>query len=76
MMIVPCGLHLILAHHRYLWKFMFDILVDRKQQDLIPNALRLIDCHYLAFQIQTYHERLVLFTFKSKNAKTAFKFAL
>ena len=48
LLIVPCGLHLILAHHRYLWNYMFDLITDRKQEDKIPQAFRHIGCHFLA----------------------------
>eukprot|EP00111_Clytia_hemisphaerica_P005038 TCONS_00014490-protein len=57
MLLVPCGLHMILAHHRYLWNFLFDIIQDRKQQDLLPKALRSINCHFLALQIESYFKR-------------------
>ncbi|XP_066917770.1 uncharacterized protein [Clytia hemisphaerica] len=53
-LIPPCGLHLILAHHRYLWKFMHDIISKRNQESLIPVALRKIGCTYIAFQIESY----------------------
>ena len=51
---VPCGLHCILAHHRYLWKFMYDLIDKRGQTNLIPIALRAISCGYLAYQYESY----------------------
>ena len=50
----PCGLHLILALHRYLWKYMFSVIDKRKQEKLIPDALRAISCGYLAYQYDSY----------------------
>ena len=50
----PCGLHCILAHHRYLWKYMFSVIDKRKQEKLIPEALRTISCGYLACQYESY----------------------
>ena len=43
----PCGLHIILAHHRSLYKFMYDVINNRGQDHMIPEALRTIDCGYL-----------------------------
>ena len=42
----PCGLHCIyiLAHHRYLWKYIVSVIDKRKQEKLIPEALRTISC--------------------------------
>ena len=57
----PCGLHLILAHHRYLWEFLQSIIVKRNQQHLIPAAFKTIDCSYLSLQYSSYLES------KSKN---------
>jgi len=54
-LMVPCGLHLILAHHRYLYRFLFDVINNRKQNDLIAVALREIGCGYLAFSLEVYH---------------------
>uniref|UniRef100_A0A7M6DRA3 Uncharacterized protein n=1 Tax=Clytia hemisphaerica TaxID=252671 RepID=A0A7M6DRA3_9CNID len=51
----PCGLHLILAHHRYLWKSLYEIVSKRKQEHVIPVALKKIGCNYLAFQLKCYH---------------------
>ncbi|XP_066925516.1 uncharacterized protein [Clytia hemisphaerica] len=51
----PCALHMILAHHRYLWKFLHQTVTKRNQTHLIPVALRKIGCTYLAFQIESYH---------------------
>ena len=48
----PCGLHLILAHHRYLWSFMFDIIVRRKQEGMVSIALKTIGCYYLSYQLE------------------------
>lgn len=56
-LMVPCGLHLILAHHRYLYRFLFDVINNRKQNDIIAVALREIGCGYLAFSLDTYHKR-------------------
>ena len=50
---LPCGLHLILAHHRYLWKFNL-INNKRDQEHLIPDGLRSISCGYLAYQYESY----------------------
>ena len=52
--IAPCGLHLILANHRYLWKFLFDIISKRNQESLLTVALRKIGCFYLSFQLDCY----------------------
>ena len=57
LLIVPCGLHLILARHRYLWNYMFDLITDRKQEDKIPQALPHIGCHFLALQVESYFKR-------------------
>ena len=53
MLLCPCGLHLILAHHRYMWSFMFDIIARRGQEHLMADGFRQIDCHYLALQIES-----------------------
>ena len=50
----PCGLHCILAHRRYLWKFLYDVIDKRGQTALIPTALREIGCGYLAYQYESY----------------------
>ena len=50
----PCGLHCILAHHRYLWKYMFHLINKRGQENLIPDGLRAISCDYLAYQYESY----------------------
>ena len=61
-MIVPCGLHLILAHHRYMWSYMFDIVLNRKQENIVPIALQKIGCHFLALQIESYFKWSVILT--------------
>lgn len=55
--LLPCGLHLILAIHRSLWKMLFGIVSKRGQETQLPAALRNINCGYLAYQIETYHKR-------------------
>jgi len=55
----PCGLHLILAHHRYICKFLRETISKRSQEDLIPVALRKIGCNYLAFKLDSYFKRLL-----------------
>lgn len=55
----PCALHLILAVHRYLWRFLYDVINKRGQDDLIPNALRHISLDFLAFQIESYFKRYI-----------------
>ena len=50
----PCGLHLILAHHRYLWEFLYSVLKRRKQEEIIPSAFKKIDCSYLALQYNSF----------------------
>jgi len=52
----PCGLHMILANHRYLWKFLYDIVNKREMDSLIRSALRKIGCGYLAYQLEQYHK--------------------
>ena len=52
--VAPCGLHLILANHRYLWQFMFDIISKRKQESLFTVALRKVGCFYLSFRLDCY----------------------
>ena len=52
----PCGLHLILAHHRYLWEFLQSIIIRRNQQDLIPVAFKRIDCSYLSLKYSSFLE--------------------
>ncbi|XP_066933511.1 uncharacterized protein [Clytia hemisphaerica] len=52
----PCGLHLILANHRYIGKFLFDVVSKRKMEHLIPSVLRKIGCGYLAYQLEQYHK--------------------
>ena len=54
--IPPCGLHLILAHHRYMWQHVFNILHDRKQLPLVAGAFISIGCHYLGHQHETYFQ--------------------
>nr|XP_047125438.1 uncharacterized protein LOC124807535 [Hydra vulgaris] len=49
-----CGLHLILAQHRYLWKFLFDVVNKRSQENLLSEGLKKIGCSYLAFQLDCY----------------------
>ena len=61
--IPPCGLHLILAHHRYMWKFLHSIITKRSQEELFPVALRKIGCTYLAFQLDSYFKRYLFFHF-------------
>jgi len=36
---------------------MHDIIVDRRQENIITDSLRHIDCHYLAFQIDAFFNR-------------------
>ena len=55
--VCPCALHAILAHHRYLWKFLADILAARGQEDLIAAALHEIGAYYFAFQYASYLNR-------------------
>ena len=62
----PCGLHLILAHHRYLWKFLYDVINKRQQDDMLSVSLKKIGCGYLGFQLEQYFKRYVL----KENAKT------
>uniref|UniRef100_A0A7M5WU97 Uncharacterized protein n=2 Tax=Clytia hemisphaerica TaxID=252671 RepID=A0A7M5WU97_9CNID len=52
----PCGLHLILAIHRYLWTYLYHIISKRGQEDQITTALRHIQLDYLAYQIECYHK--------------------
>ena len=35
-----CGLHCILAHRRYLWKFLFHVFDKHGQENVIRDALR------------------------------------
>ena len=55
--LVPCGLHLILAIHRSLWKMLYDIVSKRGQETQLPAAIRDIHCGYLAYQIEAYYKR-------------------
>lgn len=55
----PCALHLILAIHRYLWKFLYDVINKRGQDDLIPQAFRIISLDFLAFQLESYFKRYI-----------------
>nr|XP_047142024.1 uncharacterized protein LOC124816524 isoform X2 [Hydra vulgaris] len=48
----PCGLHLILAHHRYMYKFMYNVINKRNMDSRIGKAFRNIGCTYLAYQIE------------------------
>ncbi|XP_047139031.1 uncharacterized protein LOC124814958 [Hydra vulgaris] len=50
----PCGLHLILAHHRYMYKFMYNVINKRNMDSRIDMAFRNIGCTYLAYQIEQY----------------------
>ena len=50
----PCGLHMILAHHRYLWSFLSDVIQRRNQGNLISTGSKKIGCTYLAFQFDAY----------------------
>ena len=59
----PCGLHLILAHHRYLYKFMHDIVVKRGMDSMIPEALRKIGCGFLGYQVDQYFKRYIYIVF-------------
>ena len=56
---MPCALHLILAIHRYMWKFVTDVIINREQEDLIPDALISIKCNYFAYQYTSYLKRFV-----------------
>ena len=49
-----CGLHMILAMHRYLWSYLSDLIERRKQSNIIVNAFTDIGCTYLAFQHACY----------------------
>lgn len=49
-----CALHVILAHHRYLWKFVSDVIAIRGQEEQIAEALRAIGAYYFAFQYDSY----------------------
>ena len=51
----PCGLHLILAHHRYLWSYVIHVILMRKQEELVFSAFKAIDCNYLAYQLKCYY---------------------
>ena len=65
--IPPCGLHLILAHHRYMWKFLHSIISKRSQEELFPVALRKIGCSYLAFQLDSYFKRYFVISARISN---------
>ena len=54
-----CGLHVNLAHHRYLWSYAFDVIKRLDKQHLISAAFITIGCNYLSLQFDAY--------FKSKN---------
>ena len=53
-LVLPCGLHLVLAHHRYLWCFAAEIIERRGQSGKIASSLREIGCHFLALQHESY----------------------
>ena len=59
--VCPCSLHCILAHHRYLWKFLFNVISNRGQEPEIPAALSYIGCDYLAYQYDCYLKRFAIF---------------
>ncbi|XP_066930041.1 uncharacterized protein [Clytia hemisphaerica] len=65
----PCGLHLILANHRYLWGFMYDVVNKRKMDQNIPAALKKIGCGYLAYQMEQYFNSKKKFYDGSKSLK-------
>ena len=50
----PCGMHMILAHHRYLWSFLSDVIQRRNQGNLKSTGFKNIGCTYLAFQFEAY----------------------
>ena len=50
----PCGLHLILAIHRYLWGLMHSVLTERKQISSVKDAFINIGCGHLALQYEAY----------------------
>ena len=56
-LLAPCGLHMILANHRYLWKMTYDVINKRGQDELISAALKKIGAGYLAFQLESYFKR-------------------
>lgn len=58
---LDCGLHLILAVHRQLWRFVHHVLTDKQEgerESMIPTALRIAGCDYMAFQMESYYNRL------------------
>ena len=59
MLMPPCGLHLILAIHRYLWRFLYDVINKRNQDSLISEALRSVSLDFLAYQIESYFKRYI-----------------
>ena len=60
----PCGLHLILAHHRYIWRFMYNVAKARNMQHLLAEGLRKIGCSYLGYQLDRYEDRWVFCYYK------------
>ena len=54
--IPPCGLHLILAVHRLLWKCTVSLAKMKNQEERIAIALRKIGCKYLAYQMESYYK--------------------
>ena len=48
---------MILANHRYLWHFMYDVINKRKMDHLIPAGLKKIGCGYLSYQLEQYYKR-------------------
>ena len=53
----PCGLHLILAHHRYLWSALLIAIINRQQTLKIFEAFKSIGCCYLAMQMEAYYNK-------------------
>ena len=53
----PCGLHLILAHHRYIWNFVAKIAAAKKKEAQLAEGLRKIGCTYMAYQLDRYYAR-------------------
>ena len=53
----PCGLHIILAHHRYSWNAVMEPIVNKNQTGLIFEAFGIIKCGYLSTQMERYYNK-------------------
>ena len=63
----PCGLLIILAHHRYSWSALLAPIIRRNETDMIFETFKSIGCGYLSMQMETYYNNNKIFMTEAIN---------